>query len=161
MTTVNASLTARSAPIAVGDKAPDFTLPDQDRNDVSLSGLLARGGDVVLSFFPLAFTGVCTSEMECFTSDIARFADKDTTVVGISCDSFATQKAFADASKIGIPLLADMHREVCKAYGLYWEDLNVSSRGTVVIGSDGVVKWVSAREPGDAVNNDEVLGQVG
>ena len=104
MTTANASLSARTATIAVGDKAPDFTLPDQDRNDVSLSALLAKGGDVVLSFFPLAFTGVCTTEMECFTSDIARFADKNTTVVGISCDSFATQKAFADASKIEIPL---------------------------------------------------------
>jgi peroxiredoxin (alkyl hydroperoxide reductase subunit C) len=161
MTTANASLSVRTAPIAVGDKAPDFTLPDQDRNDVTLSALLAKGGDVVLSFYPLAFTGVCTTEMECFTSDIARFADRNTSVVGISCDSFATQKAFADASKIEIPLLADMHREVCKAYGFYWADLNVASRGTVVIGSDGMVKWVSSREPGDAVSNDEVLGQVG
>ncbi len=159
--TANANLTTRDTPIAVGDKAPDFTLPDQDRNDVSLSDLLSKGGDVVLSFFPLAFTGVCTNEMECFTSDIARFADRNTTVVGISCDSWATLKAFADASKIEIPLLADMHREVCKAYGLYWGDLNVSSRGTIVIGSDGVVKWVSAREPGDQIKNDDILAAVG
>ena len=159
--TTNAHLTVRDTPIGVGDKAPDFTLADQDRNDVSLSGLLAGGGDVVLSFFPLAFTGVCTSEMECFTADITRFKDNNATVTGISCDSFATLKAFADASKIEIPLLADMHREVCKAFGLYWADLNVSSRGTVVIGSDGIVKWVSAREPGDAVNNDDVIAQVG
>lgn len=159
--TTNTNLKTRETPIAIGDKAPDFTLPDQNRNEVTLSGLLAKGGDVVLSFFPLAFTGVCTSEMECFTSDIARFKDHNATVVGISCDSFATQKAFADASKITIPLLADMHRKVCKAYGLYWADLNVASRGTVVIGSDGVVKWVSAREPGAAVNNDDVLTHVG
>ena len=157
----NAKLSTRENPIAVGDKAPDFTLPDQDRNDVCLSDLLGKGGDVVLSFFPLAFTGVCTNEMECFTSDISKFEGKNTTVVGISCDSWATLKAFADASKIEIPLLADMHREVCKAYGLYWGDLNVSSRGTVVIGSDGVVKWVSAREPGDQIKNADLLSHVG
>ncbi|MCB9838655.1 MAG: redoxin domain-containing protein [Phycisphaeraceae bacterium] len=159
--TANANLKTRETPIAAGDKAPDFTLPDQDRNDVSLKGLLAKGGDVVLSFFPLAFTGVCTSEMECFTSDISKFKNRNTTVVGISCDSWATLKAFTDASKIDIPLLADMHREVCKAYGLYWPDLNVSSRGTIVIGSDGVVKWVSAREPGNQIDNAEVLSHVG
>lgn len=159
--TTNTHLSARQSPIAVGEKAPDFTLQNQNREDVSLKDLLGKGGDVVLSFFPLAFTGVCTSEMECFTSDISKFKDRNATVVGISCDSFATLKAFADAAKIEIPLLADMHREVCKAYGLYWPDLNVSSRGTIVIGSDGVVKWVSAREPGNQIDNADILAQVG
>ncbi len=153
----NDHLEARPTPIGVGEKAPEFTLLNQDREEVSLSGLLAEGGDVVLSFYPLNFTSVCTNEMECFTRDKQRFGQEGATVVGISCDSFASHKAFAEQSKLGIPLLADMHRQVCKAYGLYWADLNVASRGTVVIGQDGIVKWVSAREPGQAVKVEDVL----
>jgi len=159
--TANADLTARQSPIEAGEKAPEFTLPNQDRKDVSLSDLLAKSGDVVLSFFPLAFTGVCGQEMECYTNDFDRFKDRNATVVGISCDSFAALKAFAEDKDIKIPLLSDIHRQVCKAYGFYWPDLNVSSRGTVVIGQDGKVKWVSAREPGDAVKNEDVLAAVG
>ena len=92
---------------------------------------------------------------------MASWQAKGATVVGISCDSFAVQKAWADKEGFKQPLLADMHRHVCKAYGLYWPDLNVSSRGTVVIGKDpsglGTVKWVQAREPGKAMNWEEVL----
>lgn len=153
----NDHLTERSAPIAVGEKAPQFTLLNQNRDEVSLTDLLAKGGDVVLSFYPLNFTSVCTSEMECFTRDKARFEKQGATVVGISCDSFASHKAFAEQSGLDMPLLADMHRQVCKAYGFYWPELNVASRGTVVIGPDGVVKWVSSREPGQAVKNEDVL----
>ena len=150
----------RQSPIQVGDKAPEFTLKDQDRNDVSLSNLLAKGGDVVISFYPLAFTSVCGDEMKCYTSDRPQFESKNATVVGISCDSFAANKAWAEQEKLGITLLADMHREVCKAYGFYWADLNVASRGTVVVGSDGVVKWVSSREPGQAIDTADVLTEL-
>lgn len=157
----NDHLTARESPIRVGEKAPDFTLLNQHREEVSLKDLLARGGDVVLSFYPLNFTSVCTSEMECFSRDKAKFEKEGATVVGISCDSFASHKAFAERSGLDMTLLADMHRQVCKAYGLYWPELNVASRGTVVVGPDGVVKWVSAREPGQAVEVEDVLGALG
>ena len=83
------------------------------------------------------------------------------TVVGIYCDSFAAHKAFAEQEGLEIPLLADMHREVCRAYGLYWADLNVASRGTVIVGPDRVVRWVEAREPGNAFTLDTVLGGIG
>ncbi len=155
------SAPARQTPIAVGEKAPEFTLKDQDRNDVSLSDLLAGGGDVVISFYPLAFTSVCGDEMKCYTTDRPQFESKNATVIGVSCDSFAANKAWTEQENLGIPLLADMHREVCKAYGFYWADLNVASRGTVVVGPDGVVKWVSAREPGQAVSNGDVLAELG
>jgi peroxiredoxin len=155
----NAHLTPRSAPFKVGDRAPDFKLLDQNRQEVSLSGLL-KEGPVVLSFFPMAFTSTCTTEMECFNADKEKFLHKGARVVGISCDSFAVQKAFADAHKLDLPLLADMHREVCKGYGFYWADLHIASRGTVVVGKDGKVKWVQAREPKDAVKNAEVLKSV-
>ncbi len=155
----NAHLTPRSDPFKVGDRAPDFKLLDQHRQEVSLSGLL-KEGPVVLSFFPMAFTSTCTTEMECFNADKEKFLHKNARIVGISCDSFAVQKAFAEAHKLDFPLLADMHREVSRGYGLYWADLNISSRGTVVVGKDGKVKWVQAREPKVEVKNSVVLKAV-
>lgn len=159
----NDTLTPRSSPIAVGDTAPDFTLKDQSRADWKLSDAVKKS-DVVLCFFPLAFTSVCETEMKCVTAEMDSWKAKGAQVVGISCDSFATLKAWADATGIKQPLLADMHRHVCKAYGLYWPDLNVASRGTIVIGKSaegtGKVKWVQSREPGKAMNFDEVLAQV-
>jgi len=157
----NDHLSPRDTPIGVGASAPRFTLLDQDRREVSLETLLAKGGDVVLSFYPLDFTSVCTTEMSCLSRDLERFTGKHATVVGISCDSFACHKAFAEREGLRIPLLADMHRQVCRAYGLYWPELHVASRGTVIVDSEGVVKWVEAREPGDALTLDALLGQVG
>ena len=155
-----APLTPRDHPISAGETAPEFTLKDQHRNDWKLSDAV-RKGDVVLCFFPLAFTGVCGTEMKCVNDEIDQWQNKGAQVVGISCDSFATLKAWAEHLGLKQTLLADMHREVCRAYGLYWKDLNVSSRGTVVVGksADGVgkVKWVQAREPGKAMNWEEVL----
>ncbi|MBX3376591.1 MAG: redoxin domain-containing protein [Phycisphaeraceae bacterium] len=153
-------LTPRDQVIAVGQVAPNFTLKDQNRNDWTLADHVKKG-DVVLCFFPLAFTGVCGTEMKCVNDEIDQWQKKGAQVVGISCDSFATLKAWADQLGLKQTLLADMHREVCRAYGLYWKDLNVSSRGTVVIGKSpdgaGKVKWVQSREPGKAMNWEEVL----
>ena len=158
------ALTPRTSPVTAGDPAPDFTLKTQDRDDWTLSDALNQG-DVVLCFYPLAFTGVCGTEMECVTKEMSRWAQSGAQFVGVSCDSFATQKAWADQMGFKHPLLADMHREVCKAYGLFWADLNVSSRGTVVVtkGEAGTptVKWAQAREPGSAMELDEVLAAMG
>jgi peroxiredoxin len=160
---LNDHLTARERPIGVGEPAPDFTLRDQARADWNL-GAAVKHGDVVLCFYPLSFTGVCGTEMKCVNDEIASWQAKGATVVGISCDSFAVQKAWAEALGLRQTLLADMHRQVCRAYGLYWPELNVSARGTVVIGQDpsgqGRVKWVQAREPGKAMDFNEVLATV-
>lgn len=154
------TLTPRTMPLAVGDVAPDFTLKTQDRADWSLAEAVKKG-DVVLCFFPLAFTGVCSTEMKCVTDEMTKWTGKGAQVVGISCDSFAANKAWAEQLGLKHVLLADMHRAVCKAYGLYWADLNVSQRGTVVIGKSpdgkGKVKWVQARQPGSAMSFEEVL----
>jgi mycoredoxin-dependent peroxiredoxin len=151
-------------PVTVGEVAPDFTLKDQNRAEWKLSEAVKKG-DVVLCFFPLAFTGTCSIEMKCITDEMSKWQSKGSTVVGISCDSFASLKAWADHMNLKQTLLADMHREVCKAYGLYWPDLNCSTRGTIVIGKDasgnGKIKWIQAREPGAAMNFDEVLAHVG
>lgn len=163
MSTKNDQLTPRTAPLQAGDTAPDFTLLDQDRKEWKLSDAVKKG-DVILSFVPLAFTGVCSTEMGCISKDAARWGAKGATVVGISCDSFATQKAWAEKEGYTQRLLADMHRQVCKAYGIYWADLNVAQRATVVIGQspDGVgkIKFFEAREPGKAMDWERVLGLV-
>lgn len=153
------TLTQRSSVIAQGESAPDFTLPDQNRKEWKLSDALAKG-DVVLSFFPFAFTGVCSTEMKCITAEMQKWEEKGATVVGISCDSFAALKAWADQLGIKHTLLSDLHRDVCKAFGLYWAEMNVAGRGTVVIGKSGKVKWSDARQPGNAVDFDAVLAQL-
>jgi peroxiredoxin len=156
----NEQLKPRERPITVGEIAPDFVLMDQNRQEWRLSEAL-RKGDVVLGFFPMAFTGVCGTEMKCITAGMGEWQKNGAEVVGISGDSFATLKAWADQEGLKQTLLADMHRSVCRAYGFYWAELNLASRGTVVIGKSadgkGRVKWVQAREPKNAMKWDEVL----
>jgi len=156
----NESLKPRGSLIKPGDDAPDFTLLDQHRQPWTLSGALGKG-DVVLSFFPFAFTEVGSAEMECITKEMHRWTSAGAQVVGVSCDSFAALKAWGEQMGFKHPLLADMHREVSKAYGLYWADLNVSQRGTIIIARDegghGHVKWSQAREPKNAFKLDEVM----
>jgi len=153
-------LTPRTTPISAGEEAPDFTLKDQSRGDWTLSAALGDG-PVVLCFYPMSFSSVCTTEMKCVTDEFARWREKGAQVVGVSCDSFFVQKAWADALGLKQTLLADMHREVCKAYGFYWPDLNVAARGTVIVerGPGGVprVKWAQSREIPKAMKFDEVL----
>lgn len=156
-------LTPREKPISAGEVAPDFTLQDQNRKEWRLSDAVKQG-DVVLAFFPLAFTGVCGTEMKCITDELESWRKKGATVVGVSCDSFAVLKAWADQMGLKQTLLSDINREVCRGYGLYWKDLNVSQRATVVIGKSasgaGKVTWAQTREPSKAMTWDEVLAHV-
>jgi len=151
----NASLTPRAHLIEVGSTAPDFTLGTQDRADWKLSEHLRRG-DVVLSFVPFAFTGTCSTEMKCISDDVASWTKKSAAVVGISCDSAFANKAWAEKEHYTHTLLSDTFRDVCKAYGLYWADLNVANRGTVVIGGSesgiGSVKFAQSRPPSQAMD---------
>ncbi|MDX2018083.1 MAG: redoxin domain-containing protein [Planctomycetota bacterium] len=157
-------LNPRTLPLAVGDAAPDFTITDHNRQPWTLSEAVKKS-DVVLCFFPLAFTSVCSTEMKCVTDEMTKWEKKGAQVVGISCDSFASLKAWADQLGLKQTLLSDIHRQVCRAYGLYWPELNVSSRGTVIIGKSetgqGKVKWVQSRQPGNAMNFEEVIASVG
>ncbi len=156
--------TVRSLPVAAGDDAPDFTLQTQSRDDWRLADAIGQG-DVVLCFFPFAFTGVCATEMKCITREMEDWKKKGAQVVGVSCDSPFVLKAWAQSEGFEHTLLSDQHRAVCKAYGLYWADMNTTNRATVVIGRSedgkGTVKWVQTRQPGSAMKWDEVLAKVG
>lgn len=159
----NEHLVPRSSPIKPGEPAPDFTLFTQDRAEWRLSDE-AKKGDVVLCFYPLDFSPVCSTEMKCVTDDFSKFTKSGAQVVGVSGDSFFTHKAWADQLGLKQTLLADMHRAVCKAYGFYFADLNTASRGTVVIAraADGKpkVKWVQAREIKNAMKLDDILAAI-
>ena len=155
----NPNLPPRDTFISKGENAPDFVLKDQAKAEWKLSEALTKG-DVVLCFYPLDFSPVCSTEMKCASDEMGRWASKGATVVGVSCDSFFTHEAFAKSLGLKQTLLADMHRSVCKSYGIYWPDLNVSGRGTVVIGSDGRVKWSQRREIKDAMSIEEVLASM-
>lgn len=156
-------LPARHQPIEPGQPAPDFTLLTQDSEEWTLSAAL-DDGDVALCFYPMDFSSVCSTEMKCVNDEFQSWKDKGVQVVGVSCDSFWTHKAWAQSMGLKQTLLADMHRAVCKAFGFYWPDLNVSSRGTVLVGKGGdgapIVRWVQAREIKDAMNLDDLLAQL-
>lgn len=159
MTTTLSPGSTREAILAPGEVAPDFEVQNQDRKPWKLSEALAKG-DVVLCFFPFAFTSVCGTEMKCITDETARWREKGMQVIGVSCDSWAALKAWADKEGFTHTMLSDLHRTVCRAYGLYWADLNVAWRGTVVIGRHGKVLWSQKREIKAAMTLDEVLAAV-
>ena len=123
----------------IGDVAPDFSLKAQDDKVYSLSAF--RGKPVVLVFYPLDFSPVCTDEHACFVNDMARFNELDAQVFGISVDSAWTHKAFAQKMGIDYPLLADFHPKgaVAESFGVYLADKGIASRTIFLIDRDGKV----------------------
>ncbi len=145
-----------AAEIKVGDEAPDFTMKDQDQNDVTLSSF--RGNkNVVLAFYPLDWSPVCEGENKCLTDDFPSFESDNSVLFGVSCDSFFSHKAWADALDLKHKLLADMSRSVSKSYGLYFEPLNCSKRATVIVGKDGKVGYVKVQEIKTARDDKEII----
>jgi len=138
MTTATAAL--ETTPIAPGAKAPDFTLPDQDKKEFKLADCIGKR-PVALFFYPLDWSPTCTKENVCFSQDLSRFG-KYAEVAAISVDSVWSHKAWAEKMGLKHRLLADMHRAVIKAYGLFHPGGNISQRATVLIGKDGKVAWV-------------------
>jgi peroxiredoxin len=144
---------------AVGTAAPDFTLPSTSGIDVTLSKL--RGKNVLLAFFPLAFTRVCTQEMCSFTEDYGRFRDANTVVLPISVDSVPTLREFKAKERISVDLLSDFKREVSRSYGTLLEDKFFSNRAYVLIDPDGLVQWAFSEDtPSSRRENEELLAQL-
>ena len=134
-------------PIAVGSKAPDFTLKSKTADglkDVKLSDNFGKKPTVLL-FFPLAFTGVCTQEMCDMTAGLGAYEKLGAEVIAISVDSPFAQEAWATANKIKLTIVSDLNKETTKAYGVLFPGLagigDTSARAAFVIGQDGVVKY--------------------
>jgi glutaredoxin-dependent peroxiredoxin len=133
--------------IAVGTKAPDFTLKSKQGdniNDIKLSDNFGKKNTIIL-FFPLAFTGVCTQELCDVSQGLESFTSLDATVYGISVDSPFAQDAWAQKEKITLPLLSDLNKKTAEAYGVLLPDLAgfgaTSARAAFVIGKDGLIKY--------------------
>ena len=130
--------------VAVGAKAPDFTLPNQDREPVTLSEQLKKG-PVVLAFMPAAFSGTCTIEMCTFRDSATELNQVNATVLGVTVDTFFALKAWGDAESLKFPLLSDFNKEVIRAYGAFNEDMiglkGIAKRSVFVIDAGGVVRY--------------------
>jgi len=142
--------------IAVGQEAPEFTLRDQHGEPITLSSF--RGAkNVVLIFYPWAFTGVCTSELCEISERIASFDNDDTVTFAVSCDTKFSLRIFAEREGYTFHLLSDHwpHGEVSRKYGIFNEDAGASIRGTFIIDKAGVVRYVvvntipDARDPAE------------
>jgi peroxiredoxin len=138
------------SPLAVGRLAPDFSLRDQNGVEVSLSGITSEK-NAVLVFYPFAFSGICTGELDEIRDHLERFVSDDLQVVCISCDPMFTLRAWADIQGYFFPLLSDFwpHGEVARAYGVLNDRTGAPVRGTFLVGRDGLVKWSLVNGPGD------------
>jgi len=135
---------------ALGDAAPDFELLNQFGEPVRLSEL--RGRNVVLVFFPFAFSGICTGELCEIRDNLALFEDADAVVLGISVDSKFTQRAYAEKEGYAFDLLADFwpHGAVAGEYGVFDAESGMARRGTFIIDAGGVVRYVVVNPRGQA-----------
>jgi peroxiredoxin len=152
--------------IEVGEVAPDFELKDNHGATVRLSDFRGSHGsygsrgsngshgakNVVLLFYPFAFTGVCTGELCELRDNLPRFTDRDTQLLAVSNDSIHTLRVFAEQEGLEYPLLSDFwpHGEVSRAYGVFAEDKGCAVRGTFVIDKEGVVRWTVVNTLADA-----------
>jgi peroxiredoxin (alkyl hydroperoxide reductase subunit C) len=137
-------------PPAVGEQAPDFTLHDQNNEEFTLSA--HRGSRAVLViFYPLAFTGICTGELCAVRDDLTTFQNEDVQVVTISVDSVYSHKVFSEREGYDFPLLSDFwpHGGVAQAYGVFNEATGFANRGTFLVDRQGVVRFAEVKPPGE------------
>ena len=142
--------------VQVGQEAPDFTLANQHGESVTLSQY--RGSkNVVVVFYPWAFTGVCTGELGSIRDRVGEFDNDDTVTLAISCDARFSLRVFAEREGYPFQLLADHwpHGATAKAYGVFVEAKGAAKRGTFIIDKAGIVRWSIINEISDARDLDE------
>jgi glutaredoxin-dependent peroxiredoxin len=145
---------------AVGTAAPDFTLNATSGQPVTLSQFKGKER-VLLAFFPLAFTSVCTAEMCAFTEEYDLFAKAGVAVLPISVDSVPTLKEFKAKHSLSVDLLSDFKRDASRAYGVLLEELFFSNRAYFLIDTDGIIRWAHVEEsPGKSRTNAEILAAI-
>ncbi|MEM9260893.1 MAG: redoxin domain-containing protein [Bacteroidota bacterium] len=142
--------------LKAGDKAPLFTLHASDTSEVSLSDYAGR--NVIVLFFPLAFTGVCTEEMCTMRDALADFNSMNTDVVAISVDSPFTLAKFKESENLNFPLLSDFNKEVSRQYGALYDTFvlgmeGVSKRSAFIVDAEGIIRYAEVLESaGDLPN---------
>lgn len=137
--------------LKVGDEAPDFTLKDQNNEEHTLSEF--RGvKNVLLVFYPLAFSGICTGELDQLRDDLDAYQNADVQVLGVSVDSVFALKAWSEQQSYDFPLLADFwpHGTVAQDYGVFNDKAGIANRGTVLVDTDGTIRFAEMNQPGEA-----------
>jgi peroxiredoxin len=136
--------------LSVGDVAPEFSLPDQDRQVVSLTGL--RGTPVLLVFYPFAFSRICTGELCQLRDELATYTDAGVRVLAISTDPAPTLKAWQAQEGFDFPLLSDFwpHGAVAQTFGVFNDKAGMAVRGTFLVDAEGRVAFAEVNGPGDA-----------
>ncbi|MGH8960163.1 MAG: peroxiredoxin [Jatrophihabitantaceae bacterium] len=134
----------------VGDEAPDFTLHDQNNEQVTLSQFRGKQA-VLIIFYPLAFTGICTGELCAVRDDLPVFQNDDVQVLTISVDSPYSHKVFSEREGYEFPLLSDFwpHGGVARLYGAFNEEAGIANRGTFLVDRDGIVRFTELNGPGE------------
>jgi len=151
--------TASSSVPAVGQLAPDFTLPSTSGDKVTLSEL--RGKPVLIAFFPLAFSSTCTAELCEMRDDHDQFANRAVTVLPISVDHTYSLKEYKAKYNMHVDLLSDFRRDVSRLYGVLLEDRFFSARAYFLLDRDGVIRWAHVEEnPGNRRPDAELLAAI-
>jgi peroxiredoxin len=148
--------------LKVGDKAPEFKLYSSDKKEVALADY--RGKNVVLLFFPMAFTGVCTTELCTMRDSIALYVDLNAEILAISVDSPFSLNEFKTQQSYNFPLLSDFNKEVSAAYGSLYETFvmgmtGVSKRSAFVIDGEGTVRYAEVLESAGDLPNFEAVNE--
>lgn len=143
-----------------GDTAPDFVAPSTSGKEVALSSFRGKR-NVLIAFFPLAFTGTCTKELICFTEDFDQFQGKGVEILPISVDSTASLREFRNKLKMKTELLSDFKRDISRSYGVLLEDKFYSNRAYFLIDREGTVRWSYVESnPGQRRANEEILAAI-
>lgn len=139
----------------VGTEAPDFTLKDQNNEEVTLSSFRGER-NVLVVFYPFAFSGICTGELTAVREDLSSFQNDDVQILAVSVDHAFALKAWADAEGYEFPLLADFwpHGTVAQDYGVFNADAGFALRGTFLVDKAGVVQFAEVNGPGEARDQD-------
>lgn len=137
--------------LELGAPAPDFELPNQHGDRIRLSDFRGRR-NVVVVFYPFAFTGICTGELCALRDDVSDFVTDDVQTLAISCDPVPSLKVFAEQNDIGYPLLSDFwpHGATARDYGVFWDTTGFATRGTFIIDTEGNLRWSVVNGPGEA-----------
>lgn len=154
-------MTAPIAPVpTAGQPAPDFTLASTSGQPVTLSAL--RGRNVLLAFFPLAFTSVCTAELCDMRDDYDQFAAADVVVLPISVDSVDSLREFKHKHDMKVDLVSDFKREASRLYGTLLEERFFSNRAYFLIDAAGIIRWAHVEAtPGKRRQNSEIFSEIG
>ena len=139
--------------LAIGSAAPNFELVNQHGEKISLSSFKGKKNVVVL-FYPFAFSGICTGELCALRDDLSSFQNENVELMAISCDPMYANKVFAEQEGYKFQVLSDFwpHGAVAKSYGVFEESRGCATRGTFIVDKDGNLKWQVVNSLGEARN---------